>query len=67
MFGFSLPKLFFTVVVIAAVWFGYKMLARRKDTDSDDSMGDTIQCSKCGAYVPAESAKNCGKAGCPFA
>lgn len=67
MFGFSLPKLFFTVVVIAAVWFGYKMLARRKDTDSDDSVGDTIQCSKCGAYVPAESAKNCGKAGCPLA
>lgn len=28
MFGFSLPKLLFTILVIAAVWYGFKMLAR---------------------------------------
>lgn len=38
MFGFSLPKLLFTILVIAAVWYGFKMLSRwqerRENADS---------------------------------
>ncbi len=63
MFGFSLPKLLFTVLVIGAVWYGYKLLGRR---DGDTGAGDTVKCLVCGVYVPVEGADNCGKKGCPY-
>ncbi len=28
MFGFSLPKLLFTILIIAIVWYGFKMIGR---------------------------------------
>ncbi len=36
MFGFSLQKLLFTILIIAIVWYGFKMLARlqeRRDSE----------------------------------
>ena len=35
MFGFSLPKLLFTVAVIAAVWYGFKYLGRLAERQAD--------------------------------
>ena len=82
MFGFSISKLVFTVVVIAAVWYGFKMLNRvgeRKQDKvgkggasspaakaADSDTEDMTACSVCGVYVAPASANNCGKAGCPY-
>ena len=35
MFGFSITKLLFTAAVIAAVWYGFKMLTRLGDRKSE--------------------------------
>ncbi len=82
MFGFSISKLILTVAVIAAVWYGFKMLNRLGERKQDkvgqggasnpaakaggDAAEDMTACSVCGVYVAASSAGNCGKAGCPY-
>lgn len=76
MFGFSLPKLVFLAAVIAAVWYGFRWLERRKRgvprvrtrTEPDAKIGveDTVQCRQCGAFVVAKGASNCGRADCPY-
>lgn len=35
MFGFSLSKILFTVVAIAAIWYGFKFMQRIQDKDRD--------------------------------
>ena len=35
MFGFSLQKLLFTILVIAIVWYGFKMIARIQERRSE--------------------------------
>lgn len=35
MFGFSISKILFTVVVIAAIWYGFKFLQRVQDKDRE--------------------------------
>ena len=65
MFGFSLPKLIFTAILIGAAWYGFKLLSRRGSERRRDDVGDTVRCQVCGDFVAAEGAENCGKAGCP--
>ena len=82
MFGFSLPKLLFTAIVIAAVWYGFKWFARQQSGavgrdakkpvnggasgNKGGDTADTEQCGVCGAYVVSGATTNCGKDGCPF-
>ena len=78
MFGFSLTKLIFTVIVVFAVWQGFKYFTRLseqrekrakmadKDTNTTPTgVEDMVKCSLCDAYV-ARGSKSCGKDGCPF-
>lgn len=37
MFGFSLPKILFTVVVIMAVWYGFKWVSRLQNQREDEA------------------------------
>ena len=67
MFGFSLPKLIFTVLIIGAVWYGFKLLGRRGGGEQEPDASDTVRCKECGDFVDAEFPENCGKADCPFA
>ena len=66
MLGFSLPKLILTAVLIAAAWYGFKLLSRREGKLPRKAIGDTVRCPECGDYVATEAAENCGKAGCPY-
>jgi len=71
-------KIIFTIIVVIAVWQGFKIFARLQDQrekrakmdqkpSAQDTAGveDMVQCSKCDAYV-ARGSKSCGKDGCPF-
>lgn len=76
MFGVGLSKLLLLVLVIAAVWYGYKLVGRldrqRKDRVAErkrrdgESIGKMDQCPACGIYVVAGQAANCGRQGCPY-
>ncbi len=77
MFGFSLAKLLVLAAIIAAVWYGFKIIARRNlasqkkvaDDTGDDariSAEDTVQCVRCGTYVVAHGATSCDRADCPY-
>ncbi|MEQ8666336.1 MAG: hypothetical protein RIC16_11495 [Rhodospirillales bacterium] len=35
MFGFSISKLLFTIVAIAAIWYGFKFIKRVQDREDD--------------------------------
>ena len=75
MFGiFSLPKILFTIVVIVAVWYGFKWLNRRQQVQRDrakngrlgeagggknTAVEDMVQCPDCGAYVPEDGRHKC--------
>ena len=77
MLGFSLPKLIVLVVIIAAIWYGFKLFSRGQsltkanqpgdDTDSviPDAV-DMVKCTTCGDFVPVKDARSCGKEGCPY-
>ncbi|MEK9753492.1 MAG: hypothetical protein VW338_09830 [Rhodospirillaceae bacterium] len=75
MFGFSLPKILFTVVIIVVVWQAFKWLNRRgelqqrraEEVERDAAtrarsaeVEDMVQCPDCGAYVPQGSNHRCG-------
>jgi len=66
MFGFSLPKLLFTALLIGVVWYGFKYLSR-EHRKNDPAVDDTVRCGTCGDFVVEEGAQNCGKPGCPYA
>lgn len=74
MFGFSITKLLFTAVVIAAVWYGFKWLNRRaqvQQRSAEDSgrveaeaakapdVEEMVQCPDCGAYIAKGSGHRC--------
>jgi uncharacterized protein len=79
MFGLSFNKLLLLVLVVIAVWYGYKYVTRvnqvrqaeaRKRAQGPRSAGsiaaeDTTKCSSCGAYVTS-GATSCGRADCPY-
>ena len=56
--------------IVAGVWFGYKAISRRNNSDKvageeKEGISEMTACSVCGTYV-AESQKDCGQAGCPY-
>ena len=78
MLGFSFPKLLLLALIIAVIWYGFKMFSRGKDLANPRGPGgkdkvkqdkmpdsvDMVQCSVCGDYV-AKGAAACGKDNCP--
>ncbi len=70
-------KIIFTIIVVIAVWQGFKIFARLQDqrekrakmdqkssAEASSGVEDMVQCSMCDAYV-ARGSKSCGKDGCP--
>jgi hypothetical protein len=78
MLGFSLPKLIVLGIIIAAIWYGFKMFGRGRlafkskvSTDEGSKVAgsnavDMSQCKVCNDFVSVEITKFCGKAGCPY-
>jgi uncharacterized protein len=80
MFGFSLPKLLVLIVILLAVWYGFKWVARlnqvreaskkeRRRLDAGTPGPDTedmVKCARCDTFVPARGARHCGRDGCPY-
>lgn len=78
MFGFSLTKLIFTIIAVAIVWQGFKLLGRKSEISAEkkssktakakaakDNVEEMVKCKTCGTFV-APGAKSCGKDDCPF-
>jgi len=75
MFGFSLPKLIVLAVIVAVVWYGFKIFTKGKQLENpgeDDAVArdepeavDMQSCAVCGDYV-APGSSNCGKENCPY-
>ena len=68
MFGFSLPKLLFTALIIGAALYGFKYLSRggKKNNKYNEMIGETVRCSVCDEYVVVDGAQDCGKLGCLY-
>jgi hypothetical protein len=75
MFGFSLAKLLVLAAIIAAVWYGFKIIGRRNQSPKvprdEPKAGriaaeDTVECARCGTYVVPAGAVSCGRADCPY-
>ena len=39
MFGFSVSKILFTIVAVAAIWYGFKFIQRVQDSNKDSVSG----------------------------
>ena len=72
-----MPKLLVLAVIIAAVWYGFKMWGRGGRIRAEDSEPDgrieagsepedMSRCDVCGTFVPEGSARHCGRDGCPY-
>jgi uncharacterized protein len=76
MFGFGFGKLIVLVAVVAAVWYGFKLVSRleqqrkrrvkEQGKQDADSVGKMEKCPVCDTYVVAADAQNCGRDGCPY-
>lgn len=76
MFGFGFGKLLLLVIIVAAVWYGFKFVGRldkqrKRKLEADqkkeaDSVGKMEKCPVCDTYVVAAQAANCGRPGCPY-
>jgi len=76
MFGFGIGKLLVLAIIVAAVWYGFKLIGRldqqrkRKIAENEkkpaDSVGKMEKCPVCGTYVLAKGAADCGREGCPY-
>ncbi len=71
MFGFSIGKLLVLALIIAAVWYGFKLIGRRNNPPQesrprDENVQDMDKCPDCGSFVPAVGARNCGRADCRY-
>ena len=78
MFGFSITKVIFTIVVVFAVWQAFKYFSRlqdqcekrqrmdtKKDTSPQPGVEDMSECPVCKSYV-ARGSKSCGQENCPY-
>lgn len=79
---FSIPsfsKLLVLAIIVAAVWFGFRLIGRldkaRKEAarqpqgvkaKARPSVEETVRCRVCDAFVPARGATSCGRADCPY-
>jgi hypothetical protein len=82
MLGFSLGKIIVLVLIVAAIWYGFKYIAGRNRAvgqgknrgnlrqAGDDASRNTVHemetCALCGTFVPVAVAKACGRDGCPY-
>ena len=82
MLGFSLTKLVLLVVIVAALWLGFRYMSRvdairrslREELTRRRTPGatpareveDLVKCARCGAYVAARNASACGRPDCPW-
>ena len=79
MFGFSLPKLVFTVLLIAVVIYGFKAITRFQEQRERQVQGgakrrraaggeieDMVACDVCGTFVSSRGARACGRGDCPY-
>ncbi len=81
MFGITPTKILFTILLIVAAWYGFKLIERRISgtgtaaakppaadpvAKKDTSAEDMKKCSVCSAYVSAAAPTNCGRADCPY-
>ncbi len=76
----GIKELFFTVIVIAAVWYGYKWFdritkaAKREVEGSGKKAGaravdqaeEMVKCRVCGIYIAADLGTGCGRDDCPY-
>lgn len=65
-------KIIVLLLIIGAVWYGFKMIGRRNaNKQSNDARNDRVEgeemtaCEVCGTYVTA-SPSNCGRESCPY-
>ena len=76
MFGFSLPKILVLILIIVAVWYGFKLFTRGRNVtaggkqnqagqEKPDASLEMKPCEVCGDYVAA-GAKSCGHDDCPY-
>jgi len=78
MFGFSLPKVLIFLLIVAAIWYGWKLYKRRdqikREIESrlgldaasrakEGAVQDLKSCRVCGAFV----AHACERKDCPLA
>ena len=79
---FSVSKILVLIVIIAVVWYGFKIIARRnrnmgsrqprghigsgRQEASGKATQDMESCAVCGTFVPNASAKGCGRDACPY-
>ncbi len=74
MFGFSIQKLVFTVVLIIVVIYGKRLISgvgsRTKSVGGGGKARpvgeDTQQCEVCGVYVSTLDPSSCGRSDCPY-
>ncbi len=74
MFGFSIQKLVFTVLLIVIVLYGKRLIGRIGSQSKSVGGGasarpvgeDTQQCAVCGVYVSAHKPSSCGRSDCPY-
>ena len=83
MFGApSLSKLLILVVVVAAVWYGFKLIgqldrarkeqarvagkSRGRARQRGQEVEDMAKCPRCEAYVSARHALACSRPDCPY-
>lgn len=81
MLGFSISKVLFTVIIVAAVIYGWKWMNRVQLRQREEARRfreeerrprpaveavDMTRCRTCGDYVPAKGAKSCGRSDCPY-
>jgi hypothetical protein len=77
MLGFSLPKLIVLALIIAAVWYGFKMVSRRNTLrankaarEAEDArktaVEDTTECPVCKTFLPTAGLRSCGRPNCPY-
>lgn len=71
-----LSKLLVFIVLVLAVWYGFKVMGRiqkqraraemeKARNPARVSAEDMVQCKACSVYVPAVGAMKCGRPGCP--
>ena len=74
MFGFSLPKLIFTALLVVAVVYGFRMIGRigaggtaaKVNASPEPTAEETQKCSVCGTYLAADNPTACERADCPY-
>jgi len=70
MFGLSTSKLALLFLVVAALWFGWRLYRRghaaQARANSFLTPEEARPCAVCGSFVAASLGRPCGRDNCPF-